>query len=144
MVLWKILCLKVWAQIYSSDEAGDGSDSSEEYVPLDRKAKRRLIQRRADQKRKKQKLTAKQFSRNTNPTVRATHNESAHTARDASASKRARNLKSKRLARERDPQMKERHNKSANTARDARASKRARDSKVGQFACDYDLWSSDA
>ena len=40
---------------YSSDEAGDGPDSSEEYVPLDRKAKRRLIQRKADRKRRKQK-----------------------------------------------------------------------------------------
>ena len=40
--------------------------------------------------------------------------------------------------------MKERHNKLANTSRNARAAKRARDLKVGQFACDYDLWSSDA
>ena len=41
---------------YSSDEAGDGPDSSEECVPLDRKVKRRLIRRRADQKRKKQEI----------------------------------------------------------------------------------------
>ena len=31
---------------YSSDEAGDGPHSSEKYVPLDRKAKRRLVQRK--------------------------------------------------------------------------------------------------
>ena len=50
-------------------------DSSEEYVPLDRKAKRRLIQRQYNRKRKKQKIKAKQFSRNANPTVRARHND---------------------------------------------------------------------
>ena len=50
---------------YSSDEAGDGPDSSEEY--LDRKGKRRLIQRKADGKRGKQKIKAEQFSRNANP-----------------------------------------------------------------------------
>ena len=46
---------------YSSDEAGDGPDSSEEYVPLDRKAKRRLIQRKYDKKRRKQKSKAELF-----------------------------------------------------------------------------------
>ena len=123
---------------YSSDEAGDGPDSSEEYVPLDRKAKRRLIQRQYDRKRKKLRSKAKQFNRSTNPTVRARHNATAHTARDTSASKRARNIKLKQLARERDPQMKERHNKSAHTARDASASKRARESKLERLARERD------
>ena len=87
---------------YSSDEAGDGPDSSEEYVPLDRKEKRRLIQRKSDRKRKKLRSKAKQLSRNANPTVRAHHNASANTARDTSASKRARDSKAEKLARERD------------------------------------------
>ena len=41
---------------YSSDEAGDGPDSFEEYVTSDRKAKRRLIQRKADRKRINRKV----------------------------------------------------------------------------------------
>ena len=129
---------------YSSDEAGDGPDSSEEYIPLDRKAKRRLIQRQYNRKRKKLRSKAKQFSRNANPTVRARHNASANTARDTNASKRARDSKLEQLARERDPQKKERHNASAHTARDTSASKRARDSKLERLPRDYDLWSSDA
>ena len=46
---------------YSSDEAGDGPDSSEEYVPLDRKEKTRPIQRPYDWKRKKQRVRATQL-----------------------------------------------------------------------------------
>ena len=38
---------------YSSDEADDGPDSSEECVLLDRKAKRRHIQRKAERKHRK-------------------------------------------------------------------------------------------
>ena len=52
------MCLGMGPE-YSSDAAGDGPDSSEEYVPLDREAKRRLIQRKADRKRRKQKIKSK-------------------------------------------------------------------------------------
>ena len=50
---------------YFSDKGGDGPDSSDEYVPLDGKAKRRLIQQRYNKKRKKQMSEAKLARRKT-------------------------------------------------------------------------------
>ena len=72
---------------YSSDEAGDGPDSFGEYFLSDRKAKRRLNQRKYKRKRRNQRIEAQHFRRSANPTVRAIHNASAHTARDTNATK---------------------------------------------------------
>ena len=126
---------------YSSDEASDGPSSSEEYVPLDRKAKRRLVQRKSDRKRRKKTNEAQIARRNSNPTVREMHNASAHIARDTNPLKRASDSRLERLARDGDQERKDRHNASMNIARDL---KRARNPELGQLPREYDLWSSDA